>query len=516
MLRNFQSVSGLKLNFEKTIAKSIGSVKHSDCIGNFNIKWSDDPVQTLGIIISNDPRVIMEENFMSKLRSTEKILNMWSIRGLSLKGRVTILKSLVIPKFLYPMSVLPVPKNVVDAIDNMIINFVWNKRKPKIKRDVIIQSIKMGGINVPHFASMVETNRILWLKRLLNDTAAKWKRIFGKLIKPFSIKHFVENILDQESINAIQIPFYKQLFEFWTSSKRKPCKKHEIAEQIIWKNRYIQLPGGLRTGKTKGIYWPKLYQAGIVRVKDLFTPQGSPIDLVNFCRENNIAYNFLQVLRVKKAIPPDWLALLSSPDHYPLNVTNSSLNVSLCYKDVSLSVRNSTTKEVYKLFVSKRAVQPTAQIRWNEIFNIEPSDWESIYRLPYSATRETNLQALQYKVLNRIIACKKWLHTQKIIDSPNCSCGELDDLMHFLVKCTGLNGFWKKLERWINCNVKQNTLLTEKHIIFGIYYDLKYFRQVNYILLLAKWHVCNQKYFNHSVDLYTFFPVLKSHLDYIY
>ena len=145
LLKNFQSVSGLKLNFEKTIAKSIGSVKHSDCIGNFNIKWSDDPVQTLGIIISNDPRVIMEENFMSKLRSTEKILNMWSIRGLSLKGRVTILKSLVIPKFLYPMSVLPVPKNVVDVIDNMIINFVWNKRKPKIKRDVIIQSIEMGG-----------------------------------------------------------------------------------------------------------------------------------------------------------------------------------------------------------------------------------------------------------------------------------------------------------------------------------------------------------------------------------
>ena len=64
-------------------------------------------------------------------------------------------------------------------------------------------------------------------------------------------------------------------------------------------------------------------------------------------------------------------------------------------------------KEIYKLLVSKRAVQPTAQSKWNEIFTIDPIDWVKIYRLPYSAVRETKLQILQYKIINRIIACKK-------------------------------------------------------------------------------------------------------------
>ena len=45
-------------------------------------------------------------------------------------------------------------------MDDMITNFVWNKKKPQIKRDVIIQGIEDGGINVPHFATMVETSRM--------------------------------------------------------------------------------------------------------------------------------------------------------------------------------------------------------------------------------------------------------------------------------------------------------------------------------------------------------------------
>ena len=75
-------------------------------------------------------------------------------------------------------------------------------------------------------------------------------------------------------------------------------------EQIIWKNRYIQLPDGLKKKKTKAIFWPKLYEAGIglLKVKDIFNPEGAPINLATFCQEKNIAYNFLHVYRVTKKL----------------------------------------------------------------------------------------------------------------------------------------------------------------------------------------------------------------------
>ena len=148
------------------------------------MKWTNGPIHTLGLTISNDPDVIMEEDFMPRLKAFDNVLSIWHSRGLSLKGKVTILKSLGLPKLLYPMSVLPIPESVVSTVDNMILDFVWGTKRPKIKKNVIIQNIDQGGLKVPHFATMVEANRISWINRLLNDSRAKWKCILQEWIKP--------------------------------------------------------------------------------------------------------------------------------------------------------------------------------------------------------------------------------------------------------------------------------------------------------------------------------------------
>ena len=38
-------------------------------------------------------------------------------------------------------------------------------------------------------------------------------------------------------------------------------------------------------------------------------------------------------------------------------------------------------------------------------------------------------------------------------------------------------------------------------------------KTVNYIIILAKWHICKQKYFNGPVNLHTFLSLLKSNLE---
>ncbi len=57
----------------------------------------------------------------------------------------------------------------------MILDFIWSLKKPNRKKKVIVQNIEHGGIKVPHFATMVEANRISWIQRLLNGSNAKWK-----------------------------------------------------------------------------------------------------------------------------------------------------------------------------------------------------------------------------------------------------------------------------------------------------------------------------------------------------
>ena len=134
------------------------------CMNMYNLTWTKGPITTLGVTISDDASINLEQNFMPILKAMDNVLNMWHCCGLSLKGKVTILKSLALPKLQYVASILPVPHAVVELVDNMIIDFIWGKKKPKIKKDVIIQNIEDGGLKVPHFGDIVKTCKINWIK----------------------------------------------------------------------------------------------------------------------------------------------------------------------------------------------------------------------------------------------------------------------------------------------------------------------------------------------------------------
>ena len=52
-------------------------------------------------------------------------INIWSSRGLSIYGKVTVIKSLIIPKFVYIASLLPSPKNIIKELNQLLFKFLW-------------------------------------------------------------------------------------------------------------------------------------------------------------------------------------------------------------------------------------------------------------------------------------------------------------------------------------------------------------------------------------------------------
>ncbi len=97
-------------------------------------------------------------------------------------------------------------------------------------------------------------------------------------------------------------------------------------------------------------------------------------------------------------------------------------------------------------------------------------------------------------IIHRYVPCKKWLCNIKVVASDACErCNVQDDIQHFLFACTPVKLFWSQLESWWNNVSNCPVVLTEKHVIFGIYYDLKFFSSINYVLLLGKMYVYRQK-----------------------
>ncbi len=82
----FLSVSGLKLNYDKSEIFPIGSIKHTilPLYTCKNIKWPPHGIKGLGINVSHDTVVLVIQNYMPLIIKLEKVIKIWSTRDLTI------------------------------------------------------------------------------------------------------------------------------------------------------------------------------------------------------------------------------------------------------------------------------------------------------------------------------------------------------------------------------------------------------------------------------------------------
>ena len=154
ILESFQTCSGLKLNKNKTEIFYLGNTNHRPT--NSAIKVANE-FKALGIYFSKNNDEMTYRNLEERLKKIETILNIWRQRDLSLKGKITVLKSLAIPQLLYVTNVLHVPSTYVERVQKEIQSFVWNNKIPKIKTTTLIADVARGGLKMPHFESSLKS-----------------------------------------------------------------------------------------------------------------------------------------------------------------------------------------------------------------------------------------------------------------------------------------------------------------------------------------------------------------------
>ena len=117
---------------------------------------------------------MIEKNFNDKIQKLEVLLNAWSRRYLSLKGKITIIQTLGLTQLLYVSAVLHVPEWVVSRVNNMLVDSLRDNKKPKIKVKTVIGKIEDGGLKMPHFSSKVKAMKLLWIRYMLDDMERKF------------------------------------------------------------------------------------------------------------------------------------------------------------------------------------------------------------------------------------------------------------------------------------------------------------------------------------------------------
>ncbi len=421
----------------------------------------------------------------------ETMINIWTPRYLSLKGKITIIRTLILPQIQFLFSSIQISTTIMKRIDKMLFDFLWNKKTAKVKRKTIIGLIEDGGLKMVDVYAVHTSAKFSWLRRLLDTTQGKWKTLMWKMLN-ISTRLLNKNPSDT-IIKLAKSDFHKQIIEAWLKiNKSRKYNLNTILNEYILYNKNITV-GNKMINKE----FLNSNEAINMKMWDLLDENGTFVNLNNLSEKLGKNIDELEYLSIKSAIPLKWKNKFRKRD-MKINFNREDLLViqstlpKIYNKNKTRNIIKSTSKEIYWIIIEQKQEPPTATDTWiNEFPFLETADWEKIYKISFKITCEPYLQSFQYKILNRILNCNERLHKWKITKENICTfCEEIDTIEHHLYECRESRLFWERLTTWMTNNLEVSFPLTICEIIFGFpEQNSSDIEIINYLILTGKWYI---------------------------
>ena len=186
-MRKLGEFSSLHANVEKCEACWIG---HSKCRTGkpVNCKVTSlirSSIKILVVHYSYNREVVEDKNISEQTKGMKTVLNIWRQRYLTLGGKIQVLKSLIASKPVYIASMKSVPSYVVDLIQTLHKDFIWNGKKPKIKHTTLISDYINGRLKDINMNCKLCSLKFSWIRRLLDKfNVQPWKLIANEILRP--------------------------------------------------------------------------------------------------------------------------------------------------------------------------------------------------------------------------------------------------------------------------------------------------------------------------------------------
>ena len=367
-------------------------------------------VKILGVHFTYDLRAKEKLNVNELISSIQQKLRIWRWRDLTIIERIQIVKTFIIPIFLYRASLISVNREFVKDVNKIIFDFIW-KGKDKIKRSALISDNEDGGLKASHLDSIIATQRILCCKKLASDQPSDWKKILLHYLEPVGGKLILCCDFDLKKLPVKLPAFYEECFKSFAKCSAashtsvQDQNRQDLSKAIVWNNKFICIGG-------KSVYFRDLAEKGILRMGDLISYNNEFIVKSNYkLRELNISpLDIFRLISVIDALPAEWresLNTLASTADKPFNLHNE---IKLSFNDKNVLIETVVSKTVYKKLRNKIITPPTAQLNFNTLFVNVVLESKEIYSLPFRTSLDTKSREFQYKLLNRCLVTNSFLN----------------------------------------------------------------------------------------------------------
>lgn len=515
-LELFSKISGLQVNSSKTKIVWFGSKKFSSEVfhhSRWKLDWGATEFVLLGIHFSVDLEKIPDLNYDIQIPKIIALIQQWERRILTPIGRITVLKSLIVPKLNHLLISLPNPKkDTITFLNNEFFRFVWKSKCDKVKRSIVTQNFCTGGLKMLNFKNFIISLKCSWIKRVVQG-GQSWMSIFKAIFGDIGVgflefgDNFIKKLIEQ--CNNI---FWRDVFDAWLNvmnvhSNQISDSNNNIIFSPIWHNSNIKV-------EKKSMFYKEWYKKGVKTVKDFLHDDGSFLSKSEF--EKRFHLNkvcFMQYNSIISAVRKFVKDSNFSKENY-VNFVGPFLP----FYCVELLLYKKCTKPIYNLInTNVQCIIPNSIIRWNSKIVMRGHSeliLQDIFKVCFKVTTDTTVQWLQYRTLHRILPVKSYLKKIKIVDNDICSfCNnEVETIEHVFTSCSFALDLWSSLSMHIYHAVSKRVGFNEYNILFGETPPSNSNLVINFLILYTKQYIF-QCLYNKKVPI---FAGLLCHLNFRY
>ena len=133
------------------------------------VSCHEQAIKILRVFISNDMDLAIDLNLKEKTNTIRSVINNWKRRNLTLIGKIVVLKAFISSQFQYVLSAILIPEKYIKEINDIMLSFLWNGKKAKIKKSILCQPKSNEGFSAPDLKLIRLASRLRWLKHYCNS-----------------------------------------------------------------------------------------------------------------------------------------------------------------------------------------------------------------------------------------------------------------------------------------------------------------------------------------------------------
>ena len=76
----------------------------------------------------------------------QNVLNSWRMRNITVDWKIIIFKTLALSKIVHLILITLFSKQLIDEMQKILKDFLWNNQNPKIKHESLCNSFEEGGL----------------------------------------------------------------------------------------------------------------------------------------------------------------------------------------------------------------------------------------------------------------------------------------------------------------------------------------------------------------------------------